>query len=509
MTTSSPSASVTDAGFLPAPPIDAPILTPLSPHTPLIHGPKIFGVRPGSPFLYTIPATGDRPMTFSAQGLPPGLILDAATGQITGTLKQEGTVQVTFGAKNALGETSRPFKIVAGDGFVLTPPMGWNSWNCWGASINQDKILAAASAMVETGLIQHGWSYVNVDDKWQGARGGEFNAIQSNPRAFPDFKGLADQIHAMGLKFGLYSTPWEKSYAGGVGGSAENPDGTTDKALMQTHPKQNKKILPLAIGPYHFFSNDAKQWGVWGVDYLKFDWAPNEVPETKEMENALSGSGRDIVLSLSNNTTNNLFDIMGEMSQIANCWRICGDIGDHWSSILSHGFHQDKWAPFQKPGHWNDPDMFQIGVAGGGKPKHLTPDEQYTHVSMWCLLSAPLLLGCDLNHLDPFTLGLITNDEVIDVDQDELGKQALNVSKDGNFEVYAKPLIDSSKAVGLFNLGPAEASVTVKWSDLGVSGKQTVRDLWRQKDVGTFDDSYTAQVASHGVILIRVIPTSP
>jgi alpha-galactosidase len=148
-------------------------------------------------------------------------------------------------------------------------------------------------------------------------------------------------------------------------------------------------------------------------------------------------------------------------------------------------------------------------VAGGGKPKHLTPNEQYTHVSMWCLLSAPLLLGCDLDHLDNFTLGLMTNDEVIDVDQDELGKQALNVSKNGDLEVYAKPMVDGSKAVGLFNLGPAEAAVTVKWSDLGVSGKQTVRDLWRQQDVGAFDDSYTAQVASHGVVLVRVIPATP
>jgi alpha-galactosidase len=490
----------------PAPSGSAVILTPPPPSTPRIHGPRIFGVRPGSPFLYTIPATGDRPMTFSTDGLPAGLKLDEKNGQITGTLSQPGTSQVTLHARNSLGQTDRSFKIVVGDEIALTPPMGWNTYNCWANTISQEKVLHSARALVKAGLDQHGWAYINIDDGWQGARGGEFHGILADPKTFPDFKGMADEIHGMGLKLGLYSTPWVTSYAHFIGGSSENPQGTWDKATMTQGPK-NKKQLPFAIGHYHFAKDDAKQMAAWGIDYLKYDWAPNELPETKEMADALHGSGRDVVLSLSNNTTNSLFGIIGDMSKLANCWRISGDINDSWGSIVANGFHQDKWAPYARPGHWNDPDMFEIGANGGGKPKHLTPDEQYTHVSLWCLLSAPLLLGCDLDHLDAFTLGLLTNDEVIDVNQDELGKEATNVSKQGDLEVYAKPLADGSWAVGLFNLGATEAPVTVKWTDLGISGQQKVRNLWRQKDVGVFDGSFTAPVASHGGVLVRVIPS--
>jgi alpha-galactosidase len=197
---------------------------------------------------------------------------------------------------------------------------------------------------------------------------------------------------------------------------------------------------------------------------------------------------------------------------VANCWRTGNDINDSWPSLKGHAFGNDKWAPFQRPGHWNDPDMFEVGANGGGTPKKLTPDEQYTHVSMWCLLSAPLLLGCDLAHLDPFTLGLLTNDEVLDVDQDTLGHQATCLAKTpgdktGDLQVYGKPLDDGSWAVGLFNLSAAPATVKVSWSDLkNVSGSQKVRDLWRQRDLGSFPDGYAATVASHGVILVKISP---
>jgi alpha-galactosidase len=228
------------------------------------------------------------------------------------------------------------------------------------------------------------------------------------------------------------------------------------------------------------------------------------------MAQALRASGRDIVFSLSNNASNSLFQVIGGVSPWANSWRISGDISDNWASLKSHGFYNDKWAPFSRPGHWNDPDMFEVGTNGGGKPKRLTADEQYTHVSLWCLLSAPLLLGCDLAHLDKFTLGLLTNDEVLDVNQDTLGKQATCVSKQpgdktGDLEVFAKPLDDGTWAVGLFNLSSSAATVQVNWSDLtGVTGSQLVRDLWRQKDLGTFGEHYSATVASHGVVLLKV-----
>jgi alpha-galactosidase len=487
-----------------AEPAVAVILTPKPAAEPRINGPKIFGVRPGSPFLYSIPATGDRPMTFGARTLPAGLALDGATGRITGKLANAGTHEVVLTATNSKGSTSRSFRIVAGDEIALTPPMGWNSWNCWGGRIDQAKTLAAAKAIVRHGLDQHGWTYVNIDDAWQGRRGGAHNAIQPDPKRFPDMKGLCDEIHGMGLKVGIYSSPWVTTYARRIGGSSENEQG--DWTSPGNGPKTvNKKILPWAIGKYSFAAQDAKQWAEWGIDYLKYDWNPIEVPETSEMDKALRAAGRDVVFSLSNSTP---FRSIGELSTIANCWRTTGDIKDTWESMWKKGFTQDKWAPYAKPGHYNDPDMLVVGHVGWGKPHptNLTPDEQYTHISIWCLLSAPLLLGCDLEKMDDFTLGLLTNDEVLEVNQDILCKQALQVAGDATRKVFSKPLEDGSRAVGLFNLGEEETSVGVTWKDLGLTGTQTARDLWRQKDLGNFPERYEVTIPSHGVVLLRIFP---
>ena len=484
----------------------AEILTPPTPHAPQIHGPKIFGVRPNAPFLYTIPATGDRPMTFAADHLPTGLQLDAATGRITGAIAQAGDYDVVFHSTNALGQTERKFRITAGDRIGLTPPMGWNSWNCWGEGVNQARVLAAANAMASSGLAQHGWTYINIDDTWQGRRGGEFNGIQPDPKRFPDLKGLVTSIHDLGLKAGIYSTPWVTSYAAHNGGSGETPDGAW-KSPAKRGPYR-KNIMPYAIGRYSFATNDAKQWAQWGIDFLKYDWGPVELPESKDMADALRASGRDIYFSISNNTSGNILGEAGELSKIANSWRTTTDITDTWRSVVDNGFHADVWAPFAGPGHFNDPDMLVVGQVGWGRPHptRLTSDEQYAHVSMWCLTAAPLLLGCDLDQLDAFTLGLLTNDEVLDLDQDALGKQATCIAKDGNTAIYAKPLEDGSWAVGFFNHDPAAAHATLLWSALGLHGPQTVRDLWRQKDLGTFDGKFSADTNSHGVFLVRISP---
>ena len=486
--------------------LNALILTPPAPATPRINGPTIFGVRPGSPFIYTIPATGKRPMTFSASNLPRGLKLDSKTGRITGKLKRAGEFSVTLRAKNSLSVAEKPFRIVVGDDIELTPAMGWNSWNCWAEAVDQDKVLRSARAMIASGLDQHGWTYINIDDTWQGKRGGKFNAIQPNQK-FPDMKTLCDEIHALGLKAGIYSTPWVRSYGGRIGGSAENPEGTFDSS--PTKSPRNKKVLPYAIGKYSFATNDAKQWVAWGFDYLKYDWNPIELPAVVEMAGALRATKRDIVLSLSNNSRDRLLDRIAEIAPFAQSWRTTGDINDSWDSLSRIGFTQDAWTSFSKPGHWNDPDMLIVGWVGWGPKLHptkLTPDEQYTHISLWCLLSAPLLIGCDMEKLDAFTLNLLSNDEVLAVDQDTLGKHATQVAGQGDLKVYAKPLDDGSMAVGLFNTSAAETTITANWSDLKLTGKQTVRDLWRQKDRGVFENKFEATVASHGVVLIRVMP---
>jgi alpha-galactosidase len=481
-------------------------LTPKAPATPRINGPKIFGVRPGSPFLFAIPATGDRPMEFSAQGLPAGLQLDAATGRITGTIAGAGDYDVTLRARNQLGSSERPLRIVAGDRLSLTPPLGWNSWNCWADAVDQEKVLRSARAFISSGLAQHGWTFINIDDTWQGRRGGPFNAIQPDPQKFPDIRALIDEIHGLGLKAGIYSTPWKTSYAGRIGGSADTADGAWSVPPRKRQTYADQKDSPWLEGAYPFAAADARQWAAWGFDYLKYDWFPLTPAQVGEMTDALRASGRDLIYSLSNSAP---FPEAADWARLANSWRTTDDIRDTWKSMSEIGFSQDKWAPFGGPGHWNDPDMLVVGYVGWGPQLHatrLTPDEQYTHISLWSLLSAPLLLGCDLERLDDFTLGLLTNDEVLAVDQDSLGHEATSIGLLADGVVYAKPLDDGSWAVGLFNRSAQTMSVSVRWSDLGLAGGRKVRDLWRQKDLGVFPGKFAAPVPSHGVVLVKVSP---
>jgi alpha-galactosidase len=378
--------------------------------------------------------------------------------------------------------------------------------------------------MAKSGLINHGWTYINIDDTWQGKRDPQTKGLQGNEK-FPDMKGLCDEIHNLGLKAGIYSTPWITSYAEFPGGSADNPEGAWERGNVPKRGNVNKKVKPWAVGDHHFMKQDAKQWADWGFDYLKYDWSPIEEPDVKEMHDALVGSGRDIVYSLSNNLK---FESAEFASRLANCWRTTGDIRDRWDSLTGIGFTQSKWAPYAGPGHWNDPDMLVVGYVGWGPrlhPTNLTPNEQYTHISLWCLLSAPLLIGCDLDRLDPFTLSLLTNDEVLAIDQDPSGKAATMVAEDGpkvevrrsdrpeqapktytQKQVWAKELEDGSRAVGLFNLGNEEAKVTANFGDLKASGKHVARDLWRQKDLGEFDGKFEATVPPHGVVLIKLTP---
>jgi len=352
-------------------------------------------------------------------------------------------------------------------------------------------------------LIDHGWSYMNIDDVWQGKRGGKYNGIMPNDSTFPDMQALVDAIHKMGLKAGIYSTPWVESYGHHIGGSAMNPEGIFERT--RENIARNKKILPYAIGTYHFWDKDVKQWADWGFDYLKYDWNPAEFPETKEMYDLLRASGRDIVFSLSNSIP---FASIAELSKVSNAWRTGGDIRDNWKSLKSRLLTQDKWAPYASPGHWNDPDMMIVGWVGWGKgpyPTHLTTDEQYTHISAWCLQGVPMLLGNDLTKLDEFTISLLTNDEVLAVNQDPLGKQGTVVTKIDSCGVLAKPLEDGSIAAGLFNVTDSMTrNLSVKWTDLGITGKWIIRDLWRQKDLGTFENEFSADVPPHGVVMIRL-----
>ena len=495
------------------------ILTPPAPPTPRINGAKVFGARPGSEFLFAIPASGDRPMTFAAEGLPKGLSLDPSTGFITGRVKKPGTYLVKLTARNALGEATRELRIVIGERIALTPPMGWNSWNCWARDVTQEQVLSSARAMVESGLVNHGWTYINIDDGWQGRRGGRYNAIQTNDK-FPDMKELSEQVHAMGLKLGIYSSPWIGAYAAHIGSYSDNPDGENQWIKDGNHNEnfryekpggnywQDRKEM-YRHGAYSFVEADARQWADWQIDYLKYDWNPNDLYHVKEMHDALRATDRDIVYSISNSAPYADAPLWVEYTD---CWRTTGDIRDTWKSISSIGFEQQRWAPFCGPGHWPDADMLVVGLVGWGPKLHytkLTADEQYTHMSLWAMLASPLLIGCDLARLDPFTKSLLTNDEVIAVNQDPLGVHAAAIWEKEGRVIYVKHLEDGAMAVGLFNKTREPAKIGFTLKQLGIRGTQVVRDLWRQKDLTTTDKGFETQVPPHGVVLVKIAPGNP
>ena len=465
------------------------ILTPKASPSPKINGAKIFGIRPNSPFLFKIAATGKKPLQYSVEGLPEGLQVNAATGIITGSLKNKGEYKMNFVVKNALGADKRTFTVRCNDLLALTPPMGWNSWNCWGLSVNAEKVKASAQAMIDKGLIDHGWTFMNIDDGWEAEARNANGEIVPNKK-FPDMKKTGDWLHSNGLKFGIYSSPGTRTCGN-------------------------------FLGSYQHEQQDAKTYAGWGIDYLKYDWCSYDSVYKSEidtslaaykkpyevMQAALQSQNRDIVYSLCQYGMKDVWK-WGALVN-GNCWRTSGDISDNWASLSGIGFNQTTQYQFAQPGRWNDPDMLIVGKVGWGDNLHqtrLTPDEQYTHVSLWSLLSAPLLIGCDLSKLDDFTLNLLTNDEVIAVDQDPLGKQAQQVLKTDTHQVWMKELEDGSWAIGIFNVSDKDDVVRFYWNNLRLSGGFKVRDLWRQKDIGNFSSMFSAKVAAHGVNLIRIVP---
>jgi alpha-galactosidase len=289
-------------------------------------------------------------------------------------------------------------------------------------------------------------------------------------------KALSDYVHSKGIKLGIYSSPGPKTCAG-------------------------------YEGSFQHEEQDAKTWASWGIDYLKYDWCSaarvydnqqaTMIAAYAKMGEALQKSGRAIVYSL---CQYGLLDVGDWGAKVGgNLWRTTGDISDRWQSMNDIGFNrQPGREKYAGVGHWNDPDMLEIGNGG------MSDAEYRTHMSLWSLLAAPLLAGNDVRDMKPEILAILTNREVIAVDQDKLGKQGVRVAKEGDIEVWAKPLADGGHAVGLFNRGADEAKVTAKWSDIGISGSHKVRDLWKLWDLGNVADQYSAIVPSHGVVMIKV-----
>ena len=483
-----------------------------------INGAKIFGARPGSPFLFKVPVSGPKgkPL-FHAEGLPEGLSIDESSGLIAGFAVKRGSYDVKLQVHIGSSQASSSLRILIGDGISLTPPMGWNSWYCHSESVSDDAVRKAAKAMDAKGLSRHGWTYVNLDDCWQGLRGGSLNAIQANER-FPDMKAMCDYVHSLGLKVGIYSTPWQGSYAGFIGGSM--PEGgykpgdflPEDQRLQPhqvfgRHPSSRERGMH-RVGEQWFCDADAVQWAEWGFDYVKYDWYPNDPPTTNRIAKGLAASGRDIVLSLSNSAP---IAEAAELLKTANCIRSTGDIVDTWESISKIALAQSEWSHFVKQGHWIDPDMLQVGNIGtpnakndSFRPSRLTKDEQIFQMSFWSMLSAPLLLTCDIESLDEFTMGLLTNDDVIAIDQDALGAPAALVAKVSDCQIWAKPLHNGATAIGFFNFGDKTDKPEIKLDAVGIEGKRNARDLWKGVGLGRVDGRIKAEVPAHGAAIIKI-----
>jgi alpha-galactosidase len=360
---------------------------------------------------------------------------------------------------------------VADNGLARTPPMGWNSWNKFAGRVDDATVRSIADAMATNGMKEAGYVYVNIDDTWEAGRDAGGN-IQTNKK-FPDMKALADYVHSKGLKLGIYSSPGPNTCAG-------------------------------YEGSYGHEEQDARTYAAWGIDYLKYDWCgartlytDEEMPAVYQiMGDALLKTKRPIIYSLCQYGRQDVWKWGADVG--GNLWRTTGDIRDAWDSMTRIGFSQNELAPWAKPGHWNDPDMLEIGNGA------MSETEYKTHMSLWCMLAAPLLSGNDLRSMSPEILAILTNREVIAVDQDKLGKQGKQVWKSGDQEVWSRPLSAGAQAVAFFNRGTEPAKITVKWADLGISGKWKIRDLWLHQNVEWPGPEYSVTVPGHGVVMLRL-----
>lgn len=521
----------------------AAIRTPLPTAGPRINGARVYGARPGRPFHFQVPVSGGRPVKFGASGLPEGLSINASSGLITGTTPTtKSSHPVEISATNAQGSVTSKLEIIIGDTLALTPPMGWNNYNAFRFRIDDKIIRSQADAMVSSGLIEHGWSYINIDDGWEGVR--DSNGVLQGNKKFPDMAALGSYIHSRGLKFGIYSSPGEMTCGG----------------------------YPGSLG---YEELDAKTYASWGVDYLKYDWCfyktvaanlaaerqgkllPNEAVRLKQladeynplnasrqrprppevakrmkeieeeqkqilsaipvvqrdaidkeiamdsygrMGKALEASGRDMVYSLCQYGMAGVWEWGPQVG--GHLWRTYGDITPRWSAfqaIIRRQNGLEKWAG---PGRWNDPDMLEIGNGD------LTPDEMHTQMTQWCILASPLLIGTDLTRMDALVKSILSNDEVIAVNQDSLGKQGWILRKTGEQEIWVKPLSGDRWAVALFNRGDQAAIIEFNPTELKLADRWTARDLWRQRDFPR-GSAIRFDVGPHGAEMVSIATAKP
>lgn len=407
---------------------------------PSIHPPRVIANYTATPFMFYIPTTGQRPIEWSAEKLPKGLKLDSKTGIITGTVASEGEYMVTLKAKNSQGTCTQKLEIHIGDDLLLTPPMGWNSWNTFGQHLTEELVLQTADALVANGMRDLGYSYINIDDFWQLPERGADGHIQIDKAKFPrGIKYVADYLHERGFKLGIYSDAADKT-CGGVCGS------------------------------YGYEEMDAKDFASWGVDLLKYDYCNAPAGRVEAMERyakmgkALRATGRSIVFSVCEWGQREPWKWAKQVG--GHLWRVSGDIGDVWDreanrmgglrgilNILEINAPLNEYAG---PSGWNDPDMLVVGIGGksmsiGSESKGCTQEQYKSHFALWCMMASPLLCGNDVRNMDDSTLQVLLDKDLIAINQDVLGKQAERSIRADYYDIWVKPLADGRKAVACFN----------------------------------------------------------
>ena len=452
----------------------------------LLGGPRRIGLRPGRPFVHLVGVSG--PVDgLDVAGLPPGLAFEPSRRVIAGRTTAIGRHEVRITGEAAAGRLAESIELVVGDTICLTPPVGWNSWHAFGPAVTEDDVRRAASVLVESGLAARGWTTVNIDDGWQGTRdrGGR---LRPNER-FRDLRSLCDDLHGLGLRAGIYSSPGPLT-CGGFPGSAGHE------------------------------AEDAASLAAWGFDHLKYDWCSagghtdDQPLETwtvpyLAMREALDGVDRDIVYHVCQYGLGEVWR-WARARVGANAWRTTGDIVDTWDSVAGIGFGQADLAEFAGPGGWNDPDMLVVGWVGGAwgrplEPTRLTPDEERTHLGLWVLLAAPLLVGCDLARLPGPTLELLSNPELLAIQSDVLGRQARRISVAESLEVWRRPLADGASAIGVFNRGDCPTTAGIEWRAFGHRAESAARDVWAQRDLEA-SGGWHGRLPAHGSVLLRVGP---
>lgn len=468
-----------------------------------IHGPERIGVVTDRPFLYLIPATGSAPLSYSAQGLPSGLVLNENTGIIRGSASTNGEYVVKFTVTSGTSAVSKAVSFVVGPkALALTPIMGWNPWYVWGCNIDDAKIRQAADLLVSSGLAAHGYNYINLDDCWQGKRNAEGEMIPNE--RFPDMKALADYVHSKGLRIGMYTGPGNTT----CGGYEATKDHNFERGVS-------------------YLEKDVDLYARWGFDFIKYDWCifPSD-PTTRDyylskqkvlyqrMTDAIERSSRAMVHMICQYGEQNVHEWAPSVG--GNMWRTNHDLADTWPAVLRNGFANIKLSSYARPGHWNDLDMLMIGKANWPKklgdydipgttprPTQLTRDEQITHMTLWSMMASPLLFSSDLTQLDKFTLSLLTNDEMIAVNQDPMGAPVKEVFT-GDKIVLTRSLSDGSMAVAMFNLNKSTQKLAVDAGMMGLRSNFSTKNIWTGEVLENIS-KIEAVIPGHGSYFARII----